>query len=66
MQALWVEARYSRLAFNAWGHLIGVRSTLILSIEGEKGIGGLPHTGLPEIVQPPYAFLSFDRKLMLI
>ena len=33
---------------------IGVRSTLIWSIKGGKGYGGLPHTGVPEIVSPPY------------
>jgi len=62
MQALWVEAQHSRLGMN----LIGVRSTLISSFKGNKGEGGLPHTGVPEIVQPPFAFIPFDWKLMLI
>jgi hypothetical protein len=38
----------------AWGlKTMGVRSTLIWSIRGAKSLGGLPHTGVPEIVQPP-------------
>jgi len=44
----------------------GVRSTLILSIRVDKGKGGLPHTGVPEIVQPPFAFIHSDWKLMLL
>jgi hypothetical protein len=47
-------------------NLIGVRATLISSIRGAKGKGGLPHTGVPEIVQPPFAFSPSDWKLMLL
>jgi hypothetical protein len=32
--------------------LIGVRSTLIWSIKGDKSQWGLPHGGVPQIVSP--------------
>jgi hypothetical protein len=38
----------------------GVRSTLILSFKEAKGRGGIPHTGVPEIVHPPSAFSLFE------
>jgi hypothetical protein len=41
-------------------NLIGVRATLIWSIKGDEGLGGLPHGGVPQIVQPPLAFITFD------
>jgi hypothetical protein len=34
-------------------NLIGVRSTLIWSIIGDQGYGGLSHGGVPQIVSPP-------------
>jgi len=46
--------------------IIGVRSTLILSIRVAKGKGGLNDFWYSSMRKPPFAFSYSDWKLMLI